>query len=246
MKVIKFGKGKELDNIDTVKGLKKVLTDWIETVELPFDDFTAKVDELEYISRDGFSAFEANRGGVGLFTLSTVSYIMGSGSHFGTRIESYVESSFEDTKEFVKSENPNLNSEQLWDKAYDALDSDYDSVGYHIRAMYRGDGVLEIFAGFDTDAPYFRWNDSAEFEATIKFKTLSGLKRQLKKITKRLQASQLTTTVQIKVSKTKLKFGKDSRIGIHLLKPSKSEVERAIEDAHAKGFEVIYVHAKEA
>lgn len=46
----------------------------------------------------------------------------------------------------------------------------------------------------------------------------------------------------VDVIKTNRKFGKDSRQGVHLLNPEESELERAIEDAQAKGFETIYIH----
>lgn len=45
-----------------------------------------------------------------------------------------------------------------------------------------------------------------------------------------------------RVIATRKTFGKDSRMGIHLLNPSYNELSSAIEDAQAKGFDRIYVH----
>lgn len=43
---------------------------------------------------------------------------------------------------------------------------------------------------------------------------------------------------------TSTTFGKDSRQGIHLLQPNAMQLSRAMEDAEAKGFRKIYIHAK--
>lgn len=48
----------------------------------------------------------------------------------------------------------------------------------------------------------------------------------------------------IRVFYTDKRFGKDSRQGIHLLQPDGFEISRAVEDAQAKGFKKIYIHAE--
>lgn len=48
----------------------------------------------------------------------------------------------------------------------------------------------------------------------------------------------------IQVEVTNKLFGKDTRQGIHLKNPNTVEVDNAIEDAIAKGFNTIYVHTR--
>lgn len=47
---------------------------------------------------------------------------------------------------------------------------------------------------------------------------------------------------KIRVIKTKRIFWKDSRIGIHLLNPTKQEIQNAIARAWGNGFPTIFVH----
>ena len=64
---------------------------------------------------------------------------------------------------------------------------EYNEVAFRVRAMYEGNGVLKVFVGFDYDAPYFRWKNSAKKEYEIKFKTLKDLEKKLNKLLKQIE-----------------------------------------------------------
>lgn len=194
MKTLKFeSTSKESDNIETVDGLKEVIVDWLESLDDPFHgDGNQSIDDLEFRSRDGFLANHYNRGGVDLINITSISHLIGSGHHLGLSIEDWVSESEEANFKFVKESHPEMDteSEEFHNKVYEMGLDDYDTVAWRIRVMYEGSGVLCVYAGYDKDAPYFRWNSKSDVNFEIKFKTLSGLKRQLKALSKKIEGAQ--------------------------------------------------------
>jgi hypothetical protein len=194
--LIKFDAyNKELDNVETVQGLNETLKEWLESLSMPFEVQTQSLENFEFRRRDGFIPHSHNRGGLDLIGITDISGLMGSGSHFGTAIESWVETSWDDTRNDLIKDNPKMDheSDEFFDLVYQSCSGDYDTVAWRVRVMYEGNGVLSIYAGYDKDAPYFRWNDGVSFETQLTFKTISGLKRQLKALTKKVEDSQNET-----------------------------------------------------
>lgn len=193
MKALKFTGEKQTDNIETVSELNDTLKEWLETIDMPFDDVSElSIENFEFRSRDGFSAHSHNKGGLDLITVTTIDRLVGSGEQSGLEIEKWVDTQYDETYKQVVEDNPTLDSQS--DEFYNELDAsfcnDYDAVAYRIRAMYEGDGVLRIYSGYDKDAPYFRFKGAVSFEVEIKFKTISGLKRQLKAVKNKLEKAQ--------------------------------------------------------
>lgn len=182
---------KDTDNFET-RGLEPVLRDWLEGIELPFDATGVGIDTIEFRPRSGFIPHSHNHGGMDLFADTTVSYLIGSGEHFGLGIESWVQDVWTRAYKELGSEHPELgeDSDELFDKVYEDCGDDYSGIAWRIRAMYEGDGVLTVYAGYDFDAPYYRWDNGADFEATIEFKDLDDLADKLQKLSKRVVASQ--------------------------------------------------------
>jgi hypothetical protein len=55
-------------------------------------------------------------------------------------------------------------------------------VAFRVRIMYEGENTVMVRAGWDNDAPCFRWTNKSEFEKEIKFKTKADLKAKLSKL----------------------------------------------------------------
>lgn len=196
-KLLKFSGIKETDNFET-HGLEAIIRDWLQhDVSTPFDA-SVKIEPFEFKRRDGFIPHSHNKGGLDLYTITAVSYLMGSGEHFGTAIEQWTEDSWDRARKDLleqakeRGETVDADSDEFYDSVYDYCSDDYETVAWRVRVMYEGNGKLTVFAGYDTDAPYFRFSGpfSSLFEQSITFKTLSGLKRQLERMTKALEASQ--------------------------------------------------------
>lgn len=196
-RVLKFNYDKETDNIETVQGLNDAVQSWLDSLSMPFDA-VASIENFEFRSRDGFSAHSHNRGGQDLICITSIAYLMGSGEHLGLSIEDWTEKQWDETRKHVKQNQPELDtdSDAFYDATYEACTGDYDCIAWRVRVMYEGQGVLRVYAGYDFDAPYFRWNKSPSFETEIRFKTISGLNRQLKALTKKLEASQNETKLK--------------------------------------------------
>lgn len=181
---------KYLDNVET-KGLLPTIQNFLKSISLPFEA-SKEIEALEFISRDGFSAHDHNRGGMDLFSTTTVAYLIGSGEHCGTAIELDVEDSWDSSRNDIIKDNPELDLEgdELFDRVYESCNDDYSGMAYRVRVMYEGNGVLCVYSGYDTDAPYYRWNNKPDFNTKVKFKTKTELKRKLKALVKRIEKSQ--------------------------------------------------------
>lgn len=199
MRTLKFSGFKETDNFETLN-LDATIRDWLETVKLPFEPSTKNIEAFEFRRRDGFIPHSHNCGGLDLFADTTVAYLMGSGEHFGTVIEQWTEDAWDDARKDLlerateDGETVDVDSDEFYDDTYRYCSDEYLGIAWRVRVMYEGNGRLTVYAGYDTDAPYYRFRGKFAhlFEETIQFKTLSGLKRQLERMTKRLEASQDT------------------------------------------------------
>lgn len=197
MKQLKFSADKETDNFETQK-LDEVIREWLDGLSMPFEGWGLSVEAFEFRRRDGFIPHSHNRGGLDLFIQTTVSSLMGSGEHFGTAIEQWTEDSWDAARKDLleqakeRGETVDTDSDSFYDDTYSYCNDDYEGVAWRVRVMYEGNGRLTVYAGYDTDAPYYRFSGeySHLFEQSITFKTLSGLKRQLERMTKKLEASQ--------------------------------------------------------
>lgn len=196
MKNLKFTGMRESDNFETHE-FETIVREWLETVSMPFEA-SVKVEPFEFRRRDGFIPHSHNMGGLDLYTITDVAGLMGSGSHFGTAIEQWTENSWDAARKDLleqakeRGETVDVDSETFYDETYQYCSNEYETVAWRVRVMYEGNGKLTVFAGYDTDAPYFRFSGpySSLFEQSVNFKTLSGLKRQLERMTKKLEASQ--------------------------------------------------------
>ena len=177
---------KDTDNVETKK-LLPIFKTFLEGLDIRVDGHTS-IEEFEFRSRDGFSAFDHNRGGVDLIVITDNASLIGSGYHMGTSIEKHVEETFNETQDQVRNDNPDFTDEEVFDKTYEIESDEYAGQAFRVRLMYEGDGVLVVYAGWDHDAPYYRWSNSPELEIEIKFKNKTELKAKLKKIAKKIEA----------------------------------------------------------
>jgi|ERR1019366_2033060 hypothetical protein len=176
---------KENDNVETKK-LILLLTEFLESLNIRFDGYN-QIEPLEFRSRDGFSAFDRNRGGMDFISITDNASLIGSGYHSGTSIEKIINDSFETTLNEVKLEYPDLNEEEQYDKTYEIESNDYNGQAFRVRLMYEGNNTLVVHAGWDHDAPYFRWSNKSELEKVIKFKNKRDLKTKLNKLIKKIE-----------------------------------------------------------
>lgn len=185
---------KDHDNVETVKGLNAALKSWLETLSMPFDGYNKSIENFEFRSRDGFAAHSHNRGGLDLFIQTNVSYLMGSGEHFGLEIESWTEKSWDNARAELLTrdeyKNMDTDSDEFFDAVYEYCNDEYEGIAWRVRVMYEGQGVLRIYAGYDKDAPYYRWSGAELFEAEVNFKNIPELKRKLRALTKKVEDSQ--------------------------------------------------------
>lgn len=197
-KNLKFSGIKETDNFETVEGLDAVLRDWLDSLTEPFEPQSKSVDAFEFKRRDGFIPHRHNCGGLDMILITDVSSLIGSGYHFGLKIEQWVDDQWNQANEEIAKDEPELHAasntdkgrDAFFDRVYEYCSGDYSAIAWRVRCMYEGNGVLKIYAGYDKDAPYFRWSGEVDFETEVRFKTLSGLKRQLDRLTKKVVASQ--------------------------------------------------------
>lgn len=181
-----LGLDKYEDNIDTI-GVKDLLEEFMNEIEIPIEENFKKIIELEYISRDGFYAHSWNRGGFDLICITPMRYILGSGiapSHVHAKCQEVENEAIDE----ILKDNPQIDdtSDEFYQKLDDYMTSEYNEVAFRVRCMYEGNGILKIYAGFDFDAPYFRWRDVAKNEFEVTFRNRTELKNKLKKILKKI------------------------------------------------------------
>lgn len=182
---------KSEDNIETLSPeIVDVLKSFVESVELPFSDaYYDETEDIEWQSRDGFIAYNSTRGGFDRIAVVPTHYLTCRGEIQGLVCQERIETQDAETMADIKKEHPEMTDEQIEDTMRDE-DSEYDDVAYRVRVLYKGDNSLQIDAGFDYDAPYFRWSNKSDFEADIKFKNVTDLKTKLAKIVKKIESAQ--------------------------------------------------------
>lgn len=178
---------KNLDNVETKK-LLPLIKEFLEKVDINFETQQTMLEPFEFRSYSGFAAYDHNRGGMDLIAITNDAYLLGSGTHFGTSIEKHVQDSHDSAAKQVLEDYPNLKdgSDEFYEKLDEILMDDYSGQAFRVRVMYEGNNVLRVYAGWDHDAPYFRWSNSPEFKKTIKFKNKRDLKAKLNKLLKKI------------------------------------------------------------
>lgn len=178
------------DNVETM-GLIPIFKECIESLDLSLDfDYSSK-EEFEYRRRDGFIPHSHNKGGIDFIGITSLSSLIGSGSHFNTSIEDNVNTSWEEeiknAEESFKEEKIEYTDDDIYDRAYDHGCDEYNGYAFRVRIMYEGNNKVCVHYGWDLDAPYYRWKNKTKGEFEISFKTISGLRRQLNKILKTIE-----------------------------------------------------------
>lgn len=178
------------DNVIT-KGILPILTKFVDELEIPFEGYGRHVEELEFESRDGFIPYSHNRGGVDLFDMTDIGSLIGSGEHYHLNIRDMVDDRYNELYEEIAKEHTDTESDEFYNAVSDAAGNEYEGIAWRVRIMYNGDNKLTIFAGFDDEAPYFRWYRKCDFEKVIKFKNKTDLKQKLKAIKSKVEKSAL-------------------------------------------------------
>jgi hypothetical protein len=195
---LKFSSNKEDDNIETVLGINDIIKEWLKSIELPFESQNTSIKNFEFKNQLGFIPQKHNRGGLDLIAISDIAYITVSDKHIGLPINSWIDDWLNEIDKIIALYYPELHpkTNEFSDKVQKYCNDNHLFIVWRVRAMYAGNGVLRIYAGFDKDIRYLRWNSEADFKAKIHFKTLSGLKRQLSRLTKKIEKSQIKTEKQ--------------------------------------------------
>ncbi len=171
---------KHLDNIDTKRGLKKALVEFMEQIECKLDGHVlSQAEAFEWQSRSGFAAHNHNRGGFDFISIRDIYTIE---THRLNKHESaLVDNAIAYSYKLVKEDNPKMSQDEIVEVCHNEA-GEYDDVAYRVRVMYTGNNTVEVFSGLDFDAPYFRWSNKSSFTKVIKFKTIKDLKTQLNKV----------------------------------------------------------------
>lgn len=202
--------------LDDHAEIKAVIHDWLEGLELDrygvaYDK--PRLEEIECRSRDGFIAHSHNRGGFDLEYLSQVSSCVGSGCGpdlaaidksadwaYGAALEWFKETKADEIQGLPDDK---LNYHDLCELGRSDLaewlaESEYEHmntpVWWGVRAMYEGqdeNGIhtLSIYASGNVSEYYGFAGKGSETKAQheIRFRTASGLRRQLERLTKKVE-----------------------------------------------------------
>lgn len=154
----------EKPSIDDMPELKTKIKDFIENLENDILDihmgctfYHSNINELEHEARSGFIPGIHNKGGFDLLCFADIDTIAGDDFSVSEQCESLFEHILKD----IKEDNPELDEEDL----YFAYREGENDIAFRVRVMFNGES-LDIFAGWDFDAPYYRWrgSDSDTFE----------------------------------------------------------------------------------
>lgn len=174
---------KSQDNITTLN--PKIVELLRETVQESYQlEGKLDVENVEWQSRDGFMAYDHNRGGFSRLSYDRIDHLVGSGTKLTTEVKKWIDESYNDNYSEVLKNNPKLNENT--DEFYNELDSsfcsEYDCLGYKVQILYNGNNMIDIVCGYTYDAPYFRGFDVITLQKQIKFKNYSDLKKKLAKL----------------------------------------------------------------
>jgi hypothetical protein len=202
--------------LDQQPELQGVLKDWLQGLDLDAGGVAydkPRLEEIECRSRDGFIRASHNFGGFDLEYLTEVHTCHGSGCGPNlSAIERHVDWAYQASKEFFKEQESaelvgipddkidyhslyELGRGDLAERLSEIEREHMDtSVYWGVRAMYegvdsRGVHTLMLYASGNVNEYYgFCGNGSTELgEWTVRFKTASGLRRQLERLTKKVE-----------------------------------------------------------
>lgn len=165
---------------EIVNTLRDFLTD------LNFSD--ERIDSLECRSRDGFSAYSHNKGGLEAIAFQDAYNAHSSGTGF-TNADATLEQYYKYDLERWLEENKHPSSDSMNESDWESFDeyrmSDQEAtVLYSCDLMLTSETELNIrICVCVKDAPYHRkFDDKLEFD--IKFKSIAGLKQKLSRLLK--------------------------------------------------------------
>lgn len=160
-------------NIEKTKADEMVETFTEILLEVGFS--SNRIENVSCRSRDGFSPFSHNKGGIQAYVYTMTSYLRGSGYDYGDGVISKWD---EYQHESYERDHPKLWRflNQFWDGKrkdsqlvqttlehyYNYIDgcSDYDTTQFGVRFMVKPDGTVDVdIFGSTMDAPYFRTSD---------------------------------------------------------------------------------------
>lgn len=172
--------------------LSNMIKGWISSLDLSHDLMQRDVEPLECMSRDGFYAASHNCGGFDLIAFTDLSYCHGSGYSFGMgkQVDKFIKSNLELASDHCKTNNitddekryeveDEFMTEPVW-VGVRCMYEGVDSKGIHTLMVYCGGNISEYYGPFQSGSTTL-----IEFE--IRFKTASGLRRQLSNITNKVQ-----------------------------------------------------------
>lgn len=205
--------------LDQQPAIQRTIRQWCESLDLDSGHGVAhsdlEVEEIECRSRDGFIRASHNFGGFDATLFSDVDHCNGSGSGPNLKeIDRQVDQAYSEAIRWFKAQAfiglehltddeityDNLYklgrgdlAEQLSEVEREWMDS---PVWWGIRAMYegydeRGVHTLMIYASGNVDQYYGAFGKGSESlgEWTVKFKTVSGLARQLKRLKLKVESA---------------------------------------------------------
>lgn len=164
------------------KGLLPVLESFMKKIQSEISDpfYHDKIQELEFISRSGFSAHGHNRGGLDLIAFTDVGSCYGGGYDYSDATEQW-QNAFDQ----IKAENKELSEDDVFEKTLEYCSNEYMTMAYRVRVMYEGENQVCVHFGWDHDAPYFRWRNNAE-QIEITFTSKRDLAKKLNAIVKQV------------------------------------------------------------
>lgn len=181
--------------LDELPEFETVIRDWLDTLVINSDLNQHDIERIDCRSRSGFIANSWNHGGLDLVWSTDVKYCLGSGYHMGIKaIADAADYNLELANKQIKKEGLDRDNPKDLDRCYDIEDAyNEDTVWFGIRCMYegveRGIHTLMVYTGVnvcDYYGPHGKGSDTLG-TYTIRFRTASGLRRQLEHITKKVE-----------------------------------------------------------
>lgn len=181
--------------LDQLPQFENVLREFLEELYVGGDFYDQDIESLDCRRRDGFIPHSHNHGGLERSWLTDLSGLWGSGSSCGSvefdkRVETIIESSLKDAR--VEAARQGIIDEnEINEFEYEFLNT---PVYVGVRAMYEGkatNGVhtLMVYVGGNISeyhGPFGSGStDFAEYE--VRFRTVNGLRNQLKRLKVRIE-----------------------------------------------------------
>lgn len=188
--------------INDVPELTAIIKEALQAESWLPDNCHEQLHEIEFLSRDGFSAHSHNHGGFILRGFTDLAGIYGAGLTFNAKgLDEAIEKQIESNREYVKLKDDG--SEECNDAFYEVLSDESNSILFEIQVMYggfdeKGIHTLWVSAAVNVEGPYHRRSISwmpglkceyaKEVEITFKTKKQAKLKliSALKKVCKEI------------------------------------------------------------